>query len=42
MQSELRLISYTCRRQTDKIELFQIYDAKIWIICIMYKKYHRK
>ena len=28
MQSELRLISYTCRRQTDKIELFQIYDAK--------------
>ena len=27
MQSELRLISYTCRQQTDKIGLFRNYDA---------------
>jgi len=28
MQSELRLISYTCRQQTDKIGLFRNYDAE--------------
>lgn len=28
MQSELRLISYTCRQQTDKIGLFLNYDAE--------------
>lgn len=28
MQSELRLISYTCRQQTDKIGLFRNYDTE--------------
>lgn len=29
MQSELRLISYTCRQQTDKIGLFRNYISKM-------------